>query len=153
LAVGCGNEPEPETPEIPEPEPPIEEPSSPFPPLAGTQWKLTGIVEASTVAVRELEPKDSYKLRFDTDSTAQGTTSTNIVGVNLGYNEHGSRIMTVETYAGENGPDAYVLSDFAKEIRSYEYRTIRSSEAGEQRELRFFNEKKDYYLLYKPIQP
>ncbi|MDR2139809.1 MAG: hypothetical protein LBP50_09710, partial [Tannerella sp.] len=44
-------------------------------PLAGTKWKLAGIVDMETGALRELEPKDCagcYTLVFDSDHTASG---------------------------------------------------------------------------------
>ncbi len=48
--------------------------------LTGTQWKLAGIVNASTGEMQELEPKDCEKcftLSFDTDSTLSGHSSEN----------------------------------------------------------------------------
>jgi hypothetical protein len=146
------------------PEPPIEEPSSPFPPLAGTQWKLAGIVNTATGVLAELEPKDCatcYTLTFDTDSTAEGTSIMNTLNLGFGKREDGryyAAIVTTKIY--EEIPQGQEELDLFYRLISgrvsYEYRAIRSSEAGEQRELRFFNENpkySNYYLQYKLLQP
>ncbi|MDR2145631.1 MAG: hypothetical protein LBE91_04115 [Tannerella sp.] len=50
--------------------------------LAGTQWKLVGLVDHETGDLQEFEPKDCddcYTLVFDTDTTAQGKSYVNLV--------------------------------------------------------------------------
>jgi hypothetical protein len=72
---------DPETPIIPAPEPELEEEGCPFKlppsipyPLADTQWKLVGSLDATTGELttyrRPKECSDCYTLVFDTDSTA-----------------------------------------------------------------------------------
>lgn len=54
--------------------------------LAGTRWKLAGIVDVKTCKLRELEPKDCetcYTLEFNTDSTATGKSVANITRLYL----------------------------------------------------------------------
>lgn len=54
--------------------------------LDGTKWKLEGIVDEQTNALKELAPKDCeecYTLTFDTDSTATVHSITNERKLNL----------------------------------------------------------------------
>jgi hypothetical protein len=149
LAVGCEQSPEPEIPvPEPEPEPPIEQPSR-FPPLEGTHWKLDGIVETSTGAIRELNPTNCetcYFLTFDTDSTAEGRAVINVINV---FFKDGYDRMMISTKAGEWEPDATFFCDFVRKVHScsVEY-NIAPLSAGI---LKFFNAKQDYYLQYQLV--
>ena len=54
--------------------------------LSGTKWKLADIIDAQTGVLRELEPKDCekcYSFTFDTDSTAAGWSTSNVLLVSL----------------------------------------------------------------------
>jgi len=54
--------------------------------LAGTKWKLAGIVDTQTGTLTVLDPKDCdscYSFTFDTDSTASGNSITNVLLVRL----------------------------------------------------------------------
>jgi hypothetical protein len=158
-AVGCGDAPEPEIPAPePEPEPPIEQPSeqpSRFPPLEGTDWKLAGIVDASTGDVRELEPKDCatcYTLSFDTDSTAEGKVIVNTINISLADSYANGVLLVKTTKIYLSGEDDFYLA-IEGGIYSYEYLAGWSSgDVSGKKELRFYNKEKDY-LLYKLVQP
>ncbi|MDR1258182.1 MAG: hypothetical protein LBK65_02725 [Tannerellaceae bacterium] len=113
-----------------------------FPALKVTVWKLSGIVNVPADTLRELDPKDCaecYTLTFDTDSTASGRAVVNRINVNLA-NDH-NLIGTTKVY--ESVEDANLFYDMALSVKSYEY------EAGE---LKFFDEDKQNYLLYKIIE-
>ena len=54
--------------------------------LEGTKWKLAGIIDVKTGALKVLDPKDCekcYTFSFDTDSTASGITIANHLLVRL----------------------------------------------------------------------
>jgi hypothetical protein len=126
-----------------EQEPPEPEPSIPIP-LEGTKWKLAGIVDVKTGALKELEPKNCekcYTLEFDSDSIAHGKSIANRIGVIL----YPKTRFGLETLIGDshNG-DAQLFYDSWETIDSYRTK---------ENELRFFYNNKRNYLLYKLIEP
>ena len=78
--------------------------------LKGTTWKLDGIYNADTKELKVLAPiecEDCYSFTFDTDSTAQGKSTTNKLGVYL-TNPVG---IGIETFIAEIGDgNLYVKS-------------------------------------------
>jgi hypothetical protein len=109
--------------------------------LKGTKWKLAGIVDVQTGKLTELEPKDCeqcYTLVFDTDNTAQGYSSSNVVWVDISA----SHLIGIATEVGEYEPDGYIFCDATILVTSYSITNT---------EIKFFYKKdgKDSYLLYK----
>jgi hypothetical protein len=110
--------------------------------LAGTKWKLEGILNVHTGEMQTLEPVDCeqcYTLEFDTDTGASGKTTSNILLLNLNIPPY----LGVATEVGEMG-DGYLFTDILYFITSYKY----DREKGH---LKFFyqREKKGYCLIFK----
>ena len=77
--------------------------------LKGTTWKLDGIYNIDTKELKVLAPiecEDCYSFTFDTDSTAQGKSTTNKLGVYL-TNPVG---IGIETFIAEIG-DGYIFNE------------------------------------------
>ena len=113
--------------------------------LAGTKWKLNGIVNAATGAVTELEPKNDdrcYLLSFDED-TYTGVSSTNdLMGQYTANFETSSfEIVVGGTERGEVY-DGYLYVDALSSVQSF-------SLQGNELRL-YYNEKKNY-LSYRPF--
>jgi len=138
LAVGCDKSESPTTP--PNDLPPVTQKNE----LAGTKWKLVGIVDAETGKLTGLEPKDCkecYTLTFDED-ICTGVTSTNFfMGVYTANSETSSFEMTTEgTEIGEVY-DGYLYVDILRSVQFFSLST---------NELRlYYNDGKEY-LSYEP---
>jgi len=111
--------------------------------LIGTEWRLTGIVDAETNVLTELEPKDDwcYTLVFATDSTAGGRITVNYLLVKL----RSKPIFFVLTSAIDDG-DGWLFIEIIKLIESYKLDLSK-------KELKFFYDNKKKYLLYKQTYP
>ena len=110
--------------------------------LEGTKWKLAGIVDTETGVLKELEPKDCtgcYTLIFDTDTTAQGRSSGNLVIIS-GLNPFRFHLMT---YAGEY-PDGFFYTGAMYSVKSYAYN---------RNALKFYYDNNKFYLIFKPWEP
>jgi predicted nucleic-acid-binding Zn-ribbon protein len=109
--------------------------------LTGTQWKLFGIFDVQNNSLKVLNPLDCeecYTLNFDTDSTATGKSSTNLVWVDLSGKE---KLIGIATEKGERG-DGYLFCDAVESVTSY---------SCNGNELKFFYNDDSYYLLYYRI--
>ena len=85
--------------------------------LKGTTWKLDGIYNIDTKELKVLAPiecEDCYSFTFDTDSTAQGKSTTNKLGVYL-TNPVG---IGIETFIAEIG-DGYIFNEATSKITHY----------------------------------
>jgi hypothetical protein len=111
--------------------------------LEGTKWKLQGIADVKTGALKVLEPKDCeecYTLTFDTDTTARGLAITNIVFFRLNPFLIQCGTSAID-YDNEHEPNYYCNILFS--IESY---------AFDGDKLKFlFNDGKNY-LLFKRIK-
>jgi len=111
--------------------------------LQGTKWKLIGIVDTQTDILKELEPKDCeecYSFTFDTDSTATGKSTSNILGVTL---KPLVRIFLMTEAGGTDFylEDAILFRNAIETIISYE---------RNKNELKFYyNDGKNYLKLKK----
>jgi hypothetical protein len=109
--------------------------------LVGTQWKLFGVFNVQSNSLKVLNPVDCeecYALNFDTDSTATGKSSTNLVWVDLSRKE---KPIGIATETGERG-DGYLFCDAVETVTSY---------SCNGNELKFFYNEDKYYLLYYRI--
>ncbi|MDR1792732.1 MAG: hypothetical protein LBR36_04750, partial [Bacteroidales bacterium] len=73
--------------------------------LAGTKWKLEGIVNEQTGEMQILVPTDCeecYTLEFDTDTTACGKSVMSTVYININYLEGYSLTFENEPYNGND---------------------------------------------------
>ena len=112
--------------------------------LKGTEWKLIGIVDTQTDILKELEPKDCddcYSFTFDTDSTATGNSTSNILGVTL---KPVVRVFLMTEALGTDFylEDAILFREAIEIIISYE----RSDN-----ELKFYYNDSKNYLKFKKI--
>jgi hypothetical protein len=108
--------------------------------LAGTKWKLRGIVNTLTGELTILEPQDCskcYTFTFDTDSTVSGYSI--FVPISLNLYKLGSYMSTYigEFYDGNKYRDALCSPN----TNSY---TLTLTE------FRIINNIDNYYLLYNP---
>ncbi|MDR1372242.1 MAG: hypothetical protein LBJ17_03830 [Dysgonamonadaceae bacterium] len=108
--------------------------------LADTQWKLSGIFDVQNNSLKVLNPTDCeecYTINFDTDSTATGKSSSNLVLVDL-FGK--GKLIGIATEMGETG-DGYLFCDAIGLVTSY---------SCNENELKFFYTEngKEYYLLY-----
>ncbi len=106
--------------------------------LKGTTWKLDGIYDIDTKELKVLAPiecEDCYSFTFDTDSTAQGKSTTNKLGVYL-TNPVG---IGIETFIAEIG-DGYIFNEATSKITHYN---------ASNTELKFFLDGGTKYLLFK----
>ncbi len=105
--------------------------------LTGTRWQLAGIVDVKTGKIKPLAPKGAYWFKFISDIEAQGKSVVNILTINLLY----PPFFNIETEVGDshNG-DAALFYRIIRSIESY---------TKEGNQLKFFYDKKQYYLLYK----
>jgi heat shock protein HslJ/predicted nucleic-acid-binding Zn-ribbon protein len=109
-------------------------------PLAGTRWKLSGIFDVQNKSLKVLNPADCeecYTVNFDTDSTATGKSSSNLILVDL-FGK--GKLIGIATEMGETG-DGYLFCDAIGLLTSY---------SCNENELKFFYTEsgKEYYLLY-----
>jgi hypothetical protein len=112
--------------------------------LQGTQWKLEGIVNVQTDEMQVLEPVDCeqcYTLVFNTDTTAAGKSTTNILLLNLNTPPY----LGVATEVGEMG-DGFIFTNVLYFITNYEH-------DNDNAKLKFFyqREETDYYLIFKML--
>ena len=113
--------------------------------LANTKWKLAGVMDVNTGVLKELEPKDCvhcYTLTFDTDSIANGVSTSNKLQAVLYSSDNKKPVLGTSTFMGETG-DGYLFLDAARFVTSY-YATSN--------ELKFINDIENYYLLFKRIE-
>ncbi len=106
--------------------------------LKGTTWKLDGIYDVNKKELKVLAPiecEDCYSFTFDTDSTAQGKSATNKLGV---YLTEPVRI-GVQTFVAEIG-DGYIFNEATSKITHYN---------ASNTYLKFFFDKGNKYLLFK----
>jgi hypothetical protein len=110
--------------------------------LAGTKWKLTGIVNILTDELTTLEPRDCeqcYTLTFITDSMAKGLSVVCKLGLDLSllgsYN--------IEGISEPADGDIFCDALYSQNVKSYTVTTT---------ELRFINNVDNYYLLFKPYK-
>ena len=116
------------------------------PPLQGTKWKLMGIFDVvSDTLIKELEPYDCaecYSFTFDTDSTAIGRSTSNILGVML------KPTIRVFLMTDALGTDFY-LEDAILFRNAIE--TIISYQLLSNNELRFYYNGNNNYLKFEKI--
>ena len=108
--------------------------------LTGTSWKLAGIYDVQSETLTVLEPidcDDCYTLTFDSDTTATGNSTSNLVFVNFSTT---NQIIGIATEVGEVG-DGYIFCNATIQVTSY---------SVSKTELKFFFNEKNNYLLYKP---
>jgi len=140
LAAGCNKSESPTTP--PDDLPPGAQKNE----LAGTKWKLNGIVDAETGKLTELEPRDCeecYTLTFETEVTLSAFSTTNELCGNYeaNYTTNAIRIINFGgTKRGEMG-DGKLYWDIPLTVQSF------SLQDGELR--LYYNDKKEY-LSYEP---
>jgi hypothetical protein len=113
--------------------------------LQGTKWKLEGIVNEQTGEMQVLEPTDCeqcYTFEFDTDATAAGKASPNVLLVNLSN----TPLLNIATYINNVGDEAY-FSEVIQLVTRYEY-------DSENAKLKFFyqQEENNCFLLFKKLQ-
>ena len=122
-----------EQPVITEPEP---EPEPEFP-LAGTKWKLAGIVDAQTGILKELEPicDMCYTLEFETDTSGEGISTLN----RLIFFLTPELRMWCATARYDIREDVQLFEDFIQRLQYYE-------KTGNK--LKFYDNNHNY-LLYK----
>jgi hypothetical protein len=114
------------------------------PNLAGTFWKLDGIVDVETNEVKVLEPKECdicYTLAFNTDSSGYGKSSTNQMQFDFSRKEYPVGTMTE---MGEIG-DGYLFSDLLRKIHSF-------GKEDDYLKLSYEEEGKQYYLRYSKLK-
>jgi hypothetical protein len=90
------------------------------PKLQGTKWKLEGIVNEQTGERRALEPIDCeqcYTLKFDTDTTATGKSTTNEQKFNFAR----TPIFLATTEICEINEDGDLYSDLLFDIKAYKF--------------------------------
>jgi hypothetical protein len=107
-------------------EPPVETPAEPDQTdpnatvLAGTKWKLQGILNAKTDSLKILDPADCarcYTMEFDTDSTAHGFCTVNLLNTFLSRN--GAARIVVTTEALDTREDPTMFEDILPTIKLY----------------------------------
>ncbi|MDO4725626.1 MAG: hypothetical protein Q4A56_00170 [Porphyromonadaceae bacterium] len=106
--------------------------------LKGTTWKLDGIYDVNKKELKVLTPiecEDCYSFTFDTDSTAQGKSTTNKLEV---YLTESVRI-GVQTLIAEIG-DGYIFYEATGKITHYNASNMY---------LKFFFDEGNKYLLFK----
>jgi hypothetical protein len=106
--------------------------------LAGTKWKLTGIVDALTGEMTILEPRDCeqcYTLTFLTDSTAEGFSVVRPIVLNLSL----LGTYVIDTFGEPFDGDKFSIALGSPNTNSY---LVTSTE------LRFINSEENYYLLF-----
>jgi hypothetical protein len=113
--------------------------------LAGTKWKLVGIVDAQTNHITEIKPTDCdecYTLIFDTDATLlYGRSAANIVFlINLNPIKIQCGTYVLECFDGNEG-EYNVYCNALRSVKSYEL---------DGNQLKFFMDNNNY-LLYKKI--
>ncbi|MDR2147251.1 MAG: BACON domain-containing protein [Tannerella sp.] len=118
-------------------------------PLDSTEWKLSGIVDAQTVNLQELEPKGynkCYTFRFKSNSTYVGYSSFNYLGGSYIYNYETGDFNFIGyitlTEAGETHDGKIYLAALFK-VQSFSLK---------EDELRLYYDSKKKYLLYKPYE-
>jgi len=111
---------------------------TPKPPLKGTMWNLTGIVDAQTGVLTELDPDNScaecYRLIFNSNMTAFGMYSVFLWSLNP---------TSMQCLGFVYDPDNW-FCEALKSVISYEFN---------ENELKFFFNNNQKYLLYQPIKP
>jgi hypothetical protein len=110
--------------------------------LAGTSWKLAGIVDILTGEMTILEPKDCeqcYTLTFLTDSTAQGFSVSCKITLDLSL---------LGSYMIEDIGEFFDGDIFRSALYSQNTKSYIVTET----ELKFINNKGNYYLLFKYIE-
>jgi hypothetical protein len=109
--------------------------------LAGTKWKLEGLVNEQTSAMQVLEPTDCqqcYTLEFDTDTIGTGMTTTNQMYFNVNTLPP---FITVMTEINEMNDDGHFFVQILSYIRNFEHQNDT---------LKFFYQYQstNYYLLF-----
>jgi hypothetical protein len=110
--------------------------------LAGTTWKLAGIVNTQTGEMKILEPQDCskcYTLTFLTDSTTKGLSVSYPMAFNLSL--LGS--YSIEDIGEPADGDLFRNALGSPNTNSYTVTTT---------ELRFINNVDNYYLLFNPYK-
>jgi hypothetical protein len=110
--------------------------------LAGTKWKLTGIVNALTGEMTTLEPKDCeqcYTFTFLTDSIAKGLSVSYPITFNL---------FLLGSYMIEDIGEPFDGDKFRRTLGS----PNTNSYSVTSTELKFINNVDNYYLLFKPYK-
>jgi hypothetical protein len=114
------------------------------PKLAGTFWKLDGIVDVETNEVKVLEPKECdicYTLAFNTDISGYGKSSTNQLQFDFSRKEY---LFGTMTEIGEIG-DGYLFSNLLHKIHSF-------SKENDYLKLSYEEEGKQYCLRYSKLK-
>lgn len=128
-----------------------EEPVSKSDSLAGTQWKLAGIVDAKTGEMKTLEPKDCkecYTLVFDSDNTFSGRITNNVISsgkCEIDYTTYALRIIDIAGTEAIDLADGDLYRQILWKIQSY---SLQENEL----KLYFEQEDKQYYLLYNKLE-
>ena len=118
---------------------------------AGSRWKLAGMVDKQTGALKKLQPtdcKDCYTLEFETDSTISAKSITLTFQWNLSKLNPSevifAEILMCEHYKKDNKD--YCGTLFFTSIKLTEFYTVT------QKELKLFVYQENYFLLFKPIK-
>jgi hypothetical protein len=111
--------------------------------LTGTKWKLAALVDVQTRESIEPEPKDCnqcYILEFDSDTTAIGKSVLNTLHF-IVTPSNIEMFLTTEIGDSEYG-NVILFYEALLTIDTYEY---------SKDELKIYYDKKNRYLLYKPL--
>jgi hypothetical protein len=111
--------------------------------LTGTKWKLAALVDVQTRESVKPEPKECnqcYTLEFKSDTTATGKSVLNTLHFIVTPSNIDMILMT-EIWDGENNNVA-LFYDALLTLDTYEY---------SKDELKIYYDKKNKYLLYKPL--
>jgi len=118
--------------------------------LTGTKWKLTGIVDADTNTITEIEPNcdECFTLAFATDSTFYTYAFINkLQGVfKADYEQDSFHLLLFGgTKAGELGNGNLYIDPFWEyKIQSFSFK---------ENELNLYYDEQKKYLLFKPLKP
>jgi hypothetical protein len=110
--------------------------------LAGTSWKLDGIVDVETNEITVLEPKECntcYTLKFDSDTTATGKSVMNEICLLI--TSSSTRFGMTKIWDGENNNVNLFYEALQTLDTTYEYN---------EEELKLYFDEKTKYLLFKP---
>jgi len=121
--------------------------------LTGTKWKLSGIVNAETGEIKELEPKDCeecYTITIESNNEANIYNINTSLKLNLSnlnpLSEPIDYMLRCEKYY-KDGKDYCDSNDFRLAVISTDSYSFTSNE------LKLFYIPNYYYLLFKPVKP
>ena len=109
--------------------------------LEGTIWKPKGILDTKTDSLKILQPTDCgkcYTLEFDSDSTANGFCTVNLLYAILSHDGTAGIVTTTEAF--DIREDPRMFEDILQTVKSYLH---------EQNELQFICEDGKFLLFEK----